>query len=585
MSLSVHGLPDCVQSSRDKVSQIDSQIIGSVLYFVLNDTDFLRLHHAMKDNSTSPQFQMEALAALEVDPTRPPLVEMRGITKRFPGVVANDNISLIIRRGEIQTLLGENGAGKSTLLNILSGMIQPDEGQILIDGQAVSLTSPQVALKQGMGTVYQHFTLVPNLSVIENIILGLNADFTLNLRQSERQLQELWGDFGLSVSPQMEVQYLSIGQQQRVEIIKVLWRGSRVLLLDEPTSVLTPLEVKELFEILGSLKAKGVAVLFITHKLEEALAISDRITVLRQGRWVGELEPAELNQQNRAAISQRIVEMMFGESTSLSLGSPDATHFQSASHLIPGRTVCILNEVTALNDRGTPAVRDVTLQLQAGEIFGVAGVDSNGQKELAEVIAGQRRVSRGQVIVDGVNITNRGTSAAEKVGIGYVTDDRLGEGCVPSLSVAENLVMKVVNQPPFSSWTLLNRTAIAAHAHRLIQQFNIKTPGPEVRVGTLSGGNMQKLLLARELALKPKVLICNKPTQGLDVLTAQFVLRTLQEQAEQGLAVILISAELDELLALSDRIGVMYNGRMLDIIPRDKADRETIGRLMLGVAP
>ncbi len=538
----------------------------------------------MKDYSTSPQFQMEGLAALEVDPTRPPLVELRGITKRFPSVVANANISLIIRRGEIHTLLGENGAGKSTLLNILSGMIQPDAGQILIDGQVVSLTSPQVALKQGLGTVYQHFTLVPNLSVIENIILGLNAGFTLNLRQSERQLQELWGDFGLAVSPQMEVQYLSIGQQQRVEIIKVLWRGSRVLLLDEPTSVLTPLEVKELFEILGSLKAKGVAVLFITHKLEEALAISDRITVLRQGRCVGELEPAELTQQDRAAISQRIVEMMFGGSNSLSLGSSGATHFGSASHLTSGRTVCILNEVTALNDRGTPAVRDVTLQLQAGEIFGIAGVDSNGQKELAEVIAGQRRVSQGQVIVDGVNITNRGTSAAEKVGIGYVTDDRLGEGCVPALSVAENLVMKVVNQPPFSRWTLLNRSAIAAHAHHLIQQFNIKTPGPEVRVGTLSGGNMQKLLLARELALKPKVLICHKPTQGLDVLTAQFVLRMLQEQTEQGLAVILISAELAELLALSDRIGVMYNGCMLDIIPRDKADRETIGRLMLGLA-
>ena len=533
----------------------------------------------MKDYSTSPQFQMEALSALEVDPTGAPLVELRGITKRFPGVVANDNISLIIRRGEIHTLLGENGAGKSTLLNILSGMIQPDEGWILIYGQVVRLASPQVALKQGMGTVYQHFTLVPNLSVIENIILGLKAGFTLNLRQAERRLQQMLADFGLSVSPHMEVQYLSIGQQQRVEIIKVLWRGSRVLLLDEPTSVLTPPEVKELFEILGSLKTKGVAVVFITHKLEEALAISDRITVLRQGRWVGELEPAELNPQNRAAISQRIVEMMFGGSASLSLGSP------GASHLIPGRTVCILNEVTALNDRGAPAVRDVTLQLQAGEIFGVAGVDSNGQKELAEVIAGQRQVSQGQVIVDGVNITNRGTSAAEKVGVGYVTDDRLGEGCVPNLSVAENLVMKVVNQPPFSSWTLLNRTAIAAHAHYLIQQFNIKTPGPGVRVGTLSGGNIQKLLLARELALKPKVLICNKPTQGLDVMTTQFVLRTLQEQTEQGLAVILISTELDELLALSDRIGVMYNGRMLDIIPRDKADRETIGRLMLGVAP
>jgi simple sugar transport system ATP-binding protein len=278
--------------------------------------------------------------------------------------------------------------------------------------------------------------------------------------------------------------------------------------------------------------------------------------------------------------------MMFGEPSFLSspFANSGATHLKGALHLIV-KPICLLREITALGDRGIPAVRDVTLQLQAGEIFGVAGVDGNGQKELAEVIAGQRQVSQGQVIVDGVNITNRGTSAAEKVGVGYVTDDRLGEGCVPSLSVAENLVMKVVNQPPFSNWTLLNRTAIGDHASYLIQQFNIKTPGPWMRVGTLSGGNIQKLLLARELAVKPKVLICNKPTQGLDVLTAQFVLRTLQEQAGQGMAVILISAELDELLALSNRIGVIYNGRMLDIIPRDKADRETIGRLMLGLAP
>jgi simple sugar transport system ATP-binding protein len=508
------------------------------------------------------------------------LIELRGITKYFPGVVANDDIFLTIHGGEIQTLLGENGAGKSTLLNILSGMVQPDRGHLLIEGQVVRLTSPHEALKRGIGTVYQHFTLAPTLSVLENVMLGLEAGFVLNLRRAERRLQEWLGDFGLAVSPQVEVQHLSLGQQQRVEIIKALFRGSRVLLLDEPTSVLTPPEVSELFEILARLKRRGVAIVFITHKLEEALTISDRITILRQGQRVGELGPDRLARRDRAAITEHILKLMFGTSSPLSPPPGD-----SGAMRLSAKPVCILNDVVALSDRETQSLSGISLQLHPGEILGIAGVDGNGQKELGEVLAGQRRVSAGQIIIGGVNIANGGTAAARRAGVGYLTDDRLGEAGVPSLSVAENSVLKVVNQPPFSRWTLLNRGAMTAHARQLIRQFKIVTPGPWARLGTLSGGNIQRLLLARELAAQPKVLVCNKPTQGLDTLTAQFVLRTLREQAERGMAVLLISAELDELLACSDRIGVMYRGRLLNIVPPAQVSEAAIGRLMLGLAP
>jgi simple sugar transport system ATP-binding protein len=506
------------------------------------------------------------------------VVAVEGITKQFPGVLANEEISLAVQCGEIHTILGENGAGKSTLMNILSGMLQPDAGKIIVHDQEVTIHSPHEALGHGIGTVYQHFTLVPNLSVIENVILGTDTGFLLDLKQAERKLEDMLGTFGLTVSPQTEVQHLSIGQQQRVEIIKVLFRGTQVLLLDEPTSVLTPLEVTELFEILLRLKAEGVALVFITHKLDEALKISDRISILRQGKLVGELGPEEISRYKRAEVSQRIVDMMFGGTVPHEDVVPGETR-------VLGKVICTVDRVSALEDRGTLAVQNVTLELHAGEIFGIAGVDGNGQKELGEVLAGQRPVIEGTIDLDGVDITNKGTPAVEKAGIGYVTDDRLGEACVPGMSVAANLVMKVVNRRPFSQWMVMNRAAIETHARRVIQEYNVKTRGPWTRVGTLSGGNIQKLLMARELSQNPKVLICNKPTHGLDVMTAQFVLRTLRIQADKGAAVLLISSELDEIMKISDRIGVMYNGHILDIINRDQADDETIGRLMLGVLP
>jgi general nucleoside transport system ATP-binding protein len=502
-----------------------------------------------------------------------PIVEMRGITKRFGSLVANDGINLSLWQGEIHAVLGENGAGKTTLMNILSGMYQPDSGTILVNGRDVAIGSPSDALALGIGTVYQHFTLVPNLSVIENVILGTETGFVLNLSDAERRLREMLSDFDLNTPTSTQVRHLSIGQRQRVEIIKVLYRGTTVLLLDEPTSVLTPNEVDGLFKILRRLREQGVAVVLITHKLEEALEVSNRISILRQGRKVGAITPEEIAQAGKVATKQRIVEMMFG-------GLPPQEARQAKEH--QETTVLLrLNDIRAVGDRGAEAVRNLSLDLYAGEVFGIAGVDGNGQKELGEVIAGQRHVTHGKVLLRDQDLTNRGVARASKAGIGYVTDDRLGEGSVPGSSVADNAVLKTIARQPFSKRFWLNRSAIDAHAKELISQFDVKTPSSTTRLTLLSGGNIQKLLLARELALNPDVLICNKPTYGLDLKTAHFVLQTLREQADSGKAVLLISSELDEILEISDRIGVIYNGELVGVFNRSEVDIETIGNLML----
>lgn len=501
---------------------------------------------------------------------------MRSICKRFGPVLANDNVDLTLWPGEIHAVLGENGAGKTTLMNILSGMYQPDSGQILLDGAPAIIRTPIDALEQGIGTVYQHFTLVPNLSVIENVVLGTRTGFRLDLGASQTRLQTLLNDFDLNATPETEVRHLSLGQRQRIEIIKVLFRGTRVLLLDEPTSVLTPVEVEGLFAILRRLREQNVAVVIITHKLDEALDLSDRITVLRQGRNVGALDPGDLAAADREHSRLRIVEMMFG-------GSPVAAASGStiASAATPGATLLSLRNITAVGDRGAAAVRNLSLDLHRGEVFGIAGVDGNGQKELGEVIAGQRRTSSGDLLIAGRTMTNQGVSALSRAGIGYVTDDRLGEGSVPGKSVAENAVLKTIGLRPFSRKFWLDRKSIDRHAAELIQQFDVRTPSSSTPLTLLSGGNIQKLLLARELAMKPKVLVCNKPTYGLDIRTAQFVLRTLREQANDGNTVLLISSELDELLDVSDRLGVMYNGELVAIFERGDFDVEQIGQLML----
>ena len=539
--------------------------------------------------------------------TRSPIVEMRDISKRFGPVVANDRISLDLWPGEIHAVLGENGAGKTTLMNVLAGMYQPDSGTIRIAGQEVRITSPADALDRGIGTVYQHFTLVPNLSILENVVLGEDG-FLVDLGAAEGKVASLLADFGLDVSPHTEIRHLALGQRQRVEIIKVLVRGSRVLLLDEPTSVLTPGEVTSLLDLLRRLRDQGIAVVLITHKLGEALAVSDRVTILRGGRNAGDLGPDVMSGANRESVRQRIVEQMFGGAqpaeTRLSMASASNSviprneesrlrgapgrgetrfcKFADAQNDTPSAALLSMRGISTLGDRGAPALQDLSLDVHRGEVFGIAGVDGNGQKELGEVIAGQRQVTSGQVLFEGVDITNRGVAVATRIGIGYVTDDRLYEGSVAGSSITDNVALKSIGRRPFSNGFWLNRRAMEEHARHLIADFDVKAPGPDTAIGMLSGGNIQKLLLARELALDPKLLVCNKPTTGLDLRTARFVLQSLRRQADAGKVVVLISSELDELMEVSDRIGVMYNGQLVAVMPRAEAELELLGDLMLG---
>ncbi len=544
---------------------------------------------------------------------RNPIVEMRDIGKRFGPVQANDHISLDLWPGEVHAVLGENGAGKTTLMNVLSGMYQPDTGTIRIAGEEVCITGPADALRRGIGTVYQHFTLVPNLSILENVVLG-ESGFHLDLTAAEATLTTMLADFGLDVSPRTEIRHLALGQRQRVEIIKVLMRGSRVLLLDEPTSVLTPAEVTSLLDLLRRLRDQGVAVVLITHKLGEALAVSDRVTILRDGRKVGEFGPDVMTGANRESVRERVLELMFGGAQPAEMRQPGAN---STPGVIPSRppgvilsaseesrvsgtdptsrrdasllsmtpsppTLLSLRNISTLGDRGAPALHDLSLDLHHGEVFGIAGVDGNGQKELGEVIAGQRPVTSGHMLLDGADIMNRGVATATRLGIGYVTDDRLHEGSVAASSVTDNVALKSIGRKPFSNGFWLNRRAMEDQARRLIAEFDVRTPGPETPIGMLSGGNIQKLLLARELARDPKLLVCNKPTTGLDLRTAHFVVQALRGQADAGKVVVLISSELDELMEIGDRIGVMYDGRLVAVIPRREADLETLGNLMLG---
>jgi simple sugar transport system ATP-binding protein len=455
-------------------------------------------------------------------------------------------------------------------------MYQPDSGTIRIAGNEVHISSPASALQLGVGAVYQHFTLVPNLSILENVVLGADQGFLLRLGATETRLTSMLAEFGLDLSPDTEIKHLALGQRQRVEIIKVLMRGTRVLLLDEPTSVLTPGEVTSLLELLRRLRDQGVAVVLITHKLGEALAVSDRVTILRAGRNVGEFGPDVMSGANQTAVQERIVELMFG--------APHVAHHAAATGSAEGQVLLTLDRVSTIGDRGAPALHDLSLELKRGEVFGIAGVDGNGQKELGEVIAGQRPIASGTLTFDGTNITNRGVETATRLGIGYVTDDRLHEGSVSTSSVAENVALKSIGRKPFSNGFWLNRRAMEERANRIIEEFSVKTPSPATPIGMLSGGNIQKLLLGRELALDPQVLVCNKPTHGLDLRTAEFVVQTLRELADAGKVVVLISSELDELLLVSDRIGVMYNGHLVAVMPRSEANAERLGRLMLGGA-
>src|SRR5437588_7332033 len=497
-------------------------------------------------------------------------VQMRGITKRFPGVVANDGVDFAAATGEVHALLGENGAGKSTLSNILTGLYRPDEGEILVYCRPVEFSAPRDALDAGICMVHQHFRLVERFTVAENVVLGDHRRegriFRLRYRAIERRVAELGERYGLAVDPRARVWQLSVGEQQRVEILKALYLDARILILDEPTAVLTPQEAQVLFETLREMAADGRTVIFISHKLHEVKAVADRVTVLRGGHAVATVSAAEATPRSLAVL-------MVGHG--LGEGAPPKAR-------APGEVVLGLEDVSAAGDRGGAAVRGVSLAVRAGEIVALAGVAGNGQRELAETVAGMRPPTDGVVRVAGKTPRSGDPRAAIRAGVAYVPEDRLGTGLAPSVSIASNLALKSYREAPASSGPLLRLRRIRERAVELIQRYRIAAPGPAAPVRLLSGGNLQKVVLAREFSGQPKVLVAASPTRGLDVGAIESVHSYLHEAAAAGVGVLLISEDLDEILTLADRIAVMYEGQVVGETARADASVEEIGLLMAG---
>ena len=503
----------------------------------------------------------------EVAQVRAPALEMRGITKRYPGVVANDHIDLEIRPGEVHALLGENGAGKTTLMNVLYGLARPDEGVILLDGQEANIAGPSDAIARGISMVHQHFMLVPVLTVAENILLGeetMAGPVFLDRREARRRIVELGRRFGFEIDPDARVGSLSVGWQQRVEILKALYRDAKILVLDEPTAVLTPQETQEIFAVLRRLALEGHSIVFISHKLYEVLEIADRITVIRRGKVVGERLPAETNEGDLA-------ELMVGREVLLTVD-------RGESH--PAEVSLQLQGVEAKDDRGSVVVQGVDLEVRSGEILGIAGVAGNGQDELVEAIVGLRRASAGRITLQGRDITRASSREINEAGVAYVPADRHRFGLVLSFPVADNLVLTDYYRPPFARGILRNDDAIEANAEERIREYDVRTPSATVRAGTLSGGNQQKLVVAREFDRDLKLLVLDQPTRGLDVGSIEFIHRRAIAKRDAGTAILLVSAELDEILELSDRIAVMYRGRIVAIRDGRTADKNEIGLLM-----
>ena len=497
---------------------------------------------------------------------RAPALEMRGITKRFPGTLANDHVDLSIQPGEIHGLLGENGAGKTTLMNILYGLIAPDEGEVLIDGKAVTIHDPADAIARGIGMVHQHFMLVPVLTVAENVILGaevMRGPVLLDLGEASRRIRALAEQVGFQIDPGVRVEQLSVGQQQRVEILKALYRGARILVLDEPTAVLTPQETEEIFQVLRRLRGEGASIVFISHKLDEVLRIADRITVIRRGAVVGERRPADTSEQDLA-------DLMVGREVSLRVD-------RGTSH--PGEVCLQVTGLRVQDDRGHEVVRGLDLTVRSGEIVGVAGVAGNGQEELVEAIVGLRKPSAGRVTLAGRDITGRSPRQVREARVGYVPADRQRYGLVLSFPLDDNFCLTEYYRPPFASGIVRNEAAIRRHAEKLIAEFDVRTPGPGVRAQTLSGGNQQKVVVAREFG-DDALIVLDQPTRGLDVGSTEFIHRRAIEQRDAGTAVLLVSADLDEILELSDRIVVIHRGRVVGEFDGREAERDRIGLLM-----
>ena len=499
----------------------------------------------------------------------PIVLEARGITKQFPGVLANDRVDLTLRRGEILALLGENGAGKSTLMNVLYGLYHPDAGEIWIKGEHVQLHSPGDAIARGIGMVHQHFQLVPVMTVAENVILG--AEITkmsgyIDKRDANRRVRELSEQYGLEIDPTIEVDDLPVGLQQRVEIIKALYRHADILILDEPTAVLTPQEANELFRIMHDLTEKGVSIIFITHKLKEVLAIADRIVVLRGGRSVGAAIPDESTEASLA-------ELMVGRKVILQVEKDDAH---------PTQTVLEIENLQVMDDRKQLIVKGLNLEVRAGEILGVAGVQGNGQREFVEALTGLRQIVSGNIRIAGEETTHYTPRQITELDVAHIPEDREKHGLVMSYSIADNMVLNRYYRAPFSRNAVLNREQIAQNSTDLVKQYDVRTPSIYTHAGNLSGGNKQKVIVAREFSRPVKLLIANQPTRGIDVGSIEFIHNQIVAQRDAGVAVLLVSAELDEVLSLADRVAVMFDGRIVKTLPIEEATRERVGLLMAG---
>lgn len=500
------------------------------------------------------------------------VLEVRGLTRRFPGVLANDHIDLTLGKGQVLGLLGENGAGKSTLMNIIYGLYSPDEGEILVNGNVVSIRNPNDAIALGIGMVHQHFQLVPVLTVTENIMLGNESTRGpfLDLPSARARILEISGQYGLAVDPDALVEDLPVGVQQRVEIIKALYRHADILILDEPTSVLTPQEAQGLFAIMRTLQERGVSIIFISHKLKEVLEICDHIAVLRDGRVAGHADPAHSTQQSLAS-------MMVGRDVILQVEKEAAQ---------PGEPVLAIEQLHVLDDRGLPAVNGLALEVRAGEILGVAGVQGNGQTELVEAISGLRAVAGGRILLEGRDVTDDTPRQITAEGVAHVPEDRQKDGMVISFPVVDNLVLQTYWRRPFArgiGGIVADDDARDDYARRLVEQYDVRTPGITTRLGSLSGGNQQKTIVAREFSRPNRLLIVAQPTRGLDVGSIEFIHRQIVRMRDEGTAVLLVSAELDEVLSLADRVAVIYSGRIIDTLPAAEADREQVGLLMAGV--
>ncbi len=501
-----------------------------------------------------------------------PILELQGITKRFPGVLANDHIDLSLEEGEILALLGENGAGKTTLMNILYGLYQPDEGEIRVRGKPIQVHSPRDAIAAGIGMVHQHFMLVPVFTVTENVMLGdeiTKAGGLLDRKKVAARIRQISEQYHLEVDPDAYVRDLPVGVQQRVEIIKLLYRQATILILDEPTAVLTPQEADELFKILHSLVEQGKSIIFITHKLREVLEISDKITVIRRGKVVGQAIPGEADQN-------KLAEMMVGRAVDLEL-EKDAPKI--------GDVVLEINDLEVLDDRRQVTVDGVSFDVRAGEVLGIAGVQGNGQTELVEMITGLRPAQQGAVRLLGKDITKASPRAITELGSAHIPEDRQRDGLVLTFPVAENLVLNTYYLQPFTRGAVMQKEVIISSADRLIQEFDIRTPGPLVNAGALSGGNQQKVIVARECSRPIKLLVASQPTRGLDVGSIEYIHRRILQKRDEGCAVLLVSSELDEVMQLADRIAVMYRGKIVDILPAEQATKEGVGLLMAGIHP